>query len=271
MARLRHSQGLTGADLAARVGMSQPKISRLERGVAVPDPEDVRRIARALGASEREANSLVERAERPHSHMTDWRPEAGGLATRQVSVARWEATAREIRDFEPAVVPGLLQTSGYARAMLLGFQQLHEIDTPDEAHRAVPAAVTERIRRQEILTDTAKSFHIVFTETVLSYAICPPTEMIAQIGRVREVARQDNVDLRVITADTSIAIPPVHGFVLFDDTMVVVDAFNTGLISRSRKDTRSYRRVFDLFENSAGAVDPTLDKYEELYVRRLRG
>ena len=64
-------------------------------------------------------------------------------------------------------------------------------------------------------------------------------------------------------------VPPLHGLMLIDDQMIVIDAFNTGLISRGRKDTETYRRVFDMFHDQAIAIEPLLDKYESIYVKQL--
>jgi len=270
LARLRRARGLTGAVLAAMTGMSQPKISRIERGKGLPDPEDVGALARALGADEQTVAGLKERAERSHDQITDWRPASESLVVRQTNMARWESTAREVREFEPAVLPGLLQTSGYAKAVLRGFQRVQALDTDDFAEAAVLAAVSERIRRQEILADRAKTFWFVIAEAVLRNRICPPIEMLAQIGHLREISTQRNtVDIRVIPDDAPMIVPPLHGLMLIDDQMIVIDAFNTGLISRGRKDTETYRRVFDMFHDQAIAIEPLLDRYELLYVKQL--
>jgi hypothetical protein len=166
---------------------------------------------------------------------------------------------------------GLLQTSGYARAALLAFQRMAKLDTDELTESAVLAAVSARIRRQEVLADSAKSFRFVLTEAVLKNRICSPAEMLAQIGHLRQVsARRANVVIGAIPDGTPVDIPPLHGFVLHDDKLIVIDAYNTGLISRGRSDVESYRRVFDEFEAHATDIEPLLDKYEALYVEQVR-
>jgi transcriptional regulator with XRE-family HTH domain len=271
LARMRKAKRMTGSRLAAEVGMSQPKISRIERGHGLTDPEDIADIARALGAAESSIQELVERAERSHDRMTDWRPTAVGLAGRQKSVAQWEAAAHVLRDFETGVVAGLLQTSGYARSVLMAMQRLAQ---PDDqvSESAVLAAVSERVRRQTVLADPAKSFRFLMTEAVLRNQICPPAEMLAQIAHLRDTAaRRDNVVIGIVPDGAAVAIPPLHGFNLFDDTMVIIDVYNTGLVSRGRNDAVRYREVFDAFEESAaGDSGPILEKYEERYIEQLR-
>lgn len=108
------------------------------------------------------------------------------------------------------------------------------------------------------------------TEAVLRNQICPPPEMLGQISHLREVsAHYANVEISVLLDDTSYEVPPLHGFTLLDDQMIIIDAFNTGLTSQGRKDMERYRRVFDIFESQAVAIDSVLEKYESLYIDRL--
>jgi transcriptional regulator with XRE-family HTH domain len=268
---MRRAKKITGAEVARRVGMSQPKISRLENGVGLPDPEDVGRIARELGAGDAEIRRLMELAERSHNRMTDWRLEHAGLVTKQRVAARWESGAQTVRQFDLSVVSGLLQTSGYAHAVLSTFQELILLDVDRSPSASVAEAVSARIRRQEALADQAKSFHFILSESALSNRVCPPEEMPAQIRRLRQVARQDNVSLAIIPADVMWRVPPMHGFTLYDETSVAVDLFNTSLESHGKADARTYRQVFDWLAGQAEHdIDPILDRYLHLYVELLR-
>lgn len=270
LARLRRDRRLTGAKLAAKVGMSQPKISRIERGRGAADPEDIALIARALGASESETRALMERAERAHNRIIDWRPTSQILVSRQDAVAGWELGATEIRDFQPALLAGLLQNSGYARAALSGFLRLPQAGRPEGQEAALRAAVAARTRRQEALADSAKFFHFIFPELVLRNRICSPVDMLAQIGNLREINDQPNVKMEIIPDDAEVELPALHGFVLYDDDLVVIDLFNTGLTTRGRSDVADYRTVFDTFARHATAdVTAMLDRYHEYHLDQI--
>ncbi|WP_436529083.1 Scr1 family TA system antitoxin-like transcriptional regulator [Actinoplanes sp. HUAS TT8] len=267
LARMRRAHQLSGAKLAALVGMSQPKISRIERGRGLPDPEDVVVIARALGAGEAEVQDLRRRAEMAHDRMTDWRPAAAGLANRQRGVAKWESSAREIRDFQPAVLPGLVQIGSYVRAALLAFLRVVQ---PEGDELELARAVTARTERQEALADLGKKFHFVIAEAALRNRLCPPVSMLEQLGHLRELAGRPNVTFGIIADETPTAIPPQHGFTLFDDDMVVIETYNTGLLSRGGNVILQYRQVFESFAGAAAPeIGPILDKYETYYVERL--
>jgi transcriptional regulator with XRE-family HTH domain len=271
IARLRRASGLSGAELAAAVGMSQPKISRIERGHGTPDPRDIGLLARALGAGDSQVQVLVERAERQHGGMTDWRPAAAGIAGRQKTVAEWESAASVLRVFDTALIPGQLQTSGYATAVFREIWPYHLPSIGALTEQALLAAVSARIKRQESLADTTKSFRFLVGEAALKPRAYSPVEMLAQIKHLRDVeARHDNVSIGVIR-DGVPAIPQMHGFTLLDDKLVLVELFNTGLISRGRRDLETYRQVFDRLDEHAADIGPVLDEYHDRYVELLRG
>jgi transcriptional regulator with XRE-family HTH domain len=271
LARMRRAMNLTGRQLGKRVGMSQPKISRLENGVGLPDPADVRRIARELEAPDDVVDHLVDLAEQAHNQMTDWRPMSPSLAVRQRNVASMEADVRTLRVFQPTAIPGLLQTSDYMQAVLTPIQRLISADGAAPSATAILEAVSSRVARQEILADPTRTFHFIITETVLSNRFCAPEYMPAQIQHLRDTAKQENVTLGLIPADGGIIIPPVHGFVVADDRSVEIDLFNTAISTQGSKDTAFYRQVFDEYEHeSTTDIDPILDRHLDRYLDRLR-
>jgi transcriptional regulator with XRE-family HTH domain len=266
LARVRRAAKLTGQQLGKLAGMSQAKVSRIETGAVSVDPKDVQILAQALKMSREEESRLVERAARSHNRMTDWQPTQANVVDRQLEFVRMEAETRTFRVFQPAVIVGLLQTSEYARAILSRFQLDLIASRTGEAPGVVSEAVSARVRRHEVLADRRKHFHFVMTETVLNNRVCRPTDMLAQIDRLREVSKQDNVTLGIIPADAPLSIPTYHGFELLDDRYVMVDLYNTTMLSHGRADTSLYRQVFDNLEERVTAeVDEMLDKYFQIY------
>jgi transcriptional regulator with XRE-family HTH domain len=268
--RLRKARGMSERALAAAVGFSQSTVSRIERGIGSPDLGDIRKIARAIGADDRQIEWLIQQAQRSHDRMTDWRPTSDSLAGRQESVADWEAQAQTILDFQPTVLPGLLQISPYAKAVLRLFQPLARLPVETLTEAAVLAAVSARMQRQLVMTDRSKSFSFVITESVLKSPPCPPAEMLAQIHHLREISTgYENVGLAIIPDGRPLTIPPLHGFTLFDQEMVVIDIYNTGLLSRGRKDVETYHQIFEMNHNSAEPIAPYLDRYQALSIDAL--
>ncbi|MEV4537851.1 helix-turn-helix transcriptional regulator [Asanoa sp. NPDC049518] len=271
LVQLRKARNLTGRELGKLVEMSQPKISRLENGVGSADPDDVRRIARALDAPGEVVVQLVDLAERTHDRMTDWRPLGPSLAHRQRNVGSFEAGARVLRVFQPAVIPGLLQTSDYARAVFTSFHEVMFSSSVAAARLAVPEAVSARIARQEILVDPARTFHFLMPEHVLTASVCDPEYMPAQIQRLREVATQENVTIGVIPQGERILPPPVNGFEVADDDLVDVDLLNTSLTSRGRSDVAMYRQIFERYaERATVDIDSVLDRHLDEHARAFQ-
>lgn len=272
LARLRRAANLTGKALADAAGMSQSKISRIENGVgAPPSEEEVTRLARALGASAALTRSLVGQARQLHDGASHWQSSSATLAVRQHDTEHLETSARDFKIFQPAVVIGLLQTSGYAQALLSPLQDPGTRTDPIESGAAVTEAVSARVHRQTILNDTTKRFDFVMSEAVLSNRVCPPEEMPAQIRRLRVLAERENVTISLVPAETEWALPPLHGFSLLDDRHLFVDLFNIGLIKHDRTDAKFYARVFAAMKAQATTdIDDILDRYLDLYLDRSR-
>ncbi|GID33007.1 helix-turn-helix domain-containing protein [Paractinoplanes brasiliensis] len=272
LARRRKSLKIPGQVLGERVGMSQAKISRLETGKSTPDPSDVRLIAEALALPDVEVDRLAALAERSSNQLVDWHSTEAGLQNRQNRVRHLETAVREVRTFQPAVVVGLLQTSEYARAILTALRTSLDDDEIADSALAVSEAVSTRLQRSEMLYEAGRSFTFIMTEAVLRNQVCPAADMVAQIGRLREVAQLPNVRLLIIPENVELSIAPFHGFELMGDRYVMVDLFNTTIGSDGRHTIRLYQRVFDTLEAMATSdIDTMLDAHQYRYIRMLPG
>jgi transcriptional regulator with XRE-family HTH domain len=270
LARWRKRRKITGQALGDMVGMSQAKISRMENGVVAAEPGDVRAVAEALDVPAAEINRLVRLVETADNRLTEWVWAHEGLAGSQAEIEQIETTAQQLRVFQPAVIPGLLQTSEYARAILTQLKDELEAARLADSPAAVSEAVTARLRRSEMLAGAGREFYFLITEQVLRNRVCRPADMIAQIARLREVNALPNVSLRIIPGDAELPIAPFHGFILADERWVSVDLFNTAVRSKGRKTVSTYRRAFDALDRAAVAeIDPFLDRYQVEYVRMM--
>ncbi|GAB7036243.1 MULTISPECIES: helix-turn-helix domain-containing protein [Catenuloplanes] len=271
LARLRRDRGLSGASLAAMVGMSQPKISRLERGVGSPNPRDIETVARALGADEHLARDLARRTMVAQSQIADWRPAPDDLRGRQEIVADWDSSSGTVRDFAVTILPGILQTSQYAHAVLAAFDTLIHGPGGTSDERTILSAVTARLSRQEALTDPGKRFHMVIVENALRGPMCTPTEMLGQLAHLRDVAAFPTVTIEIIPEEAVVPVPFVHGFTMYDDQLLVIDIYHTGLASRGERDIGFYRRVFDaMAEHATDDIAPILDRHTRRLLAQIQ-
>jgi transcriptional regulator with XRE-family HTH domain len=271
LARLRRRAGKTGQQLADLVGMSQAKVSRIENNVSLADPADIAKIARALDADDRTVARLVDLAERGHNQMTDRRSTRVAMAARQFEIGHIEESGREIRVFNPSSMIGLIQTSEYARSVMVASRRLMDVGGAEPQQADIYESVTARLQRHQILASSSRRFWFIMAEAAFSNRLCRPEEMVAQIQRIRELAAQPNITIGIIPGDVELSVPLVHGFEVVDDKWLLIDLFNTSVTSRGRSDVSIY---IDLFENLLGhavtEIDGILDKYLDIYLDLAR-
>jgi transcriptional regulator with XRE-family HTH domain len=269
----REERGLTGGALADRAGLNQSKVSRIETGRTAASVDDVRLLAAGMDLSAEETERLVSLAARRHAprrRPPRRRPAQVEIVDKQAEVRRAELDSQEIRLFQPTVVPGLLQVSGYAEAVMRNPLRLAGLAGADDSDAALMDAVGLRIQRQRILKLPERRFSFVMTESVLASRIVGPENMLSQIHRIREIAGQENVSIRIIPADARLADPPLHSFELLDDSWVLIDLFHTLVRSGTPAEIKIYRSMFEAMTAvSVGEIGAILDKYVEIYRAEL--
>jgi transcriptional regulator with XRE-family HTH domain len=238
---LRRRAGLTGAELASRLGTTQPRISRIETGHTVPSLDDVRTWADVTNATAEELAELASLVQRLATEATSWRIlHKLGLTQRQREIGELEQAATAIRVFQPTMIPGLLQISEYAtRAMGQG-NTSYQSD--------LDQAVTQRLQRQTILYEQSKQFEFLLTETALRWRPGPPELMRAQLDRLISAANLPNVSLGVLLLDQEAPDAYLHPFVIFEfegDALVTVETLSAQLQVNDPKEVAVYRRTMD--------------------------
>lgn len=117
--KLRDDTGLTSGEAAGLVGWHQSKVSRIETGRSGVKPADVARLLEAYGVRDPELRALLQAlADSAGGAGVDWAHAYRGLLPTQYrDFISLESQARSARTLETSVVPGLLQTPAYARAV----------------------------------------------------------------------------------------------------------------------------------------------------------
>lgn len=239
--RLRRQAGLTGDRLAARAGMSQSKISKIETGKILPSLLDVERLLRALGAEPRVVEELSALARRANTDYQDWKASLRrGLHHKQQELATLEATSSRFRYFLPAMITGLLHTPEYARASLATTRGDHS------------KAIARRLDRQAVLYEEDKHFTFILTEQALRWPLCRGKAMSVQMGRLSSLLELPNVRIGVIPLRSS-PIPegPLTTFTIYDDALATVEMFTGALLLRDPRDVHYYLELFASFERAA--------------------
>jgi transcriptional regulator with XRE-family HTH domain len=157
-----------------------------------------------------------------------------------------EQRATVIRWYEPLLVPGLLQTSDYAAA-ILGWK-------PDSADAAVN--LTGRLERQRILTrDDPPELRVLLAESVLYHEVGGPEVMAAQVKHLAETAEHPRVTLQVLPDGSRAYGGWAGGFaVATEDTIdsaVYIESSVRGVTVKDHKLIMRGVRVFDALRSDA--------------------
>ncbi|WP_433245340.1 helix-turn-helix domain-containing protein [Streptosporangium sp. CA-135522] len=242
---LRLDARMTGRQLAARYGWQASKVSKLENGRQTPSEDDIHAWCDAVGRSGEAAN-LIATLRAMETLYAEWRRQLRlGTKTRQQSWAEIEAEITNLRVFESVLVPGLLQTSEYARLRLSQVIAFHGI--PDDLEEGVAA----RMRRQEVLYNPAKTFHFVILESALRLGMAPPDVMLGQLDRLIAITMMPRVHLGIVPMRAPLPFAPQHGFWIFGDRAVHVETVAAELTLTLSDEIEQYARLFDWFTKAA--------------------
>lgn len=259
---LRRDARFTGQTLAATLGWIQPKVSKIENGKQMPSPEDIEAWARACGASDEVIRGLQDMLAEAKVIRRQWRQQVrhGQVAIQQ----DYDELARQsthIRNAEVAVIPGLLQTPGYARHQALQSVQLHGAD-PDEIDETVAA----RMRRQEILYDASRRFEFVITEAALRMLWCPRADMLSQLDRLIGVTLgPPHVWFGIMPFGVELSTVAQTRFVMFDDDRAIIEDY-VDETTYHGEEAAGFAKAMDLLM----AESVTGEQARELIVRAMR-
>jgi transcriptional regulator with XRE-family HTH domain len=188
----REARRVSRADAGEAIRCSHSKISRLELGRTGFKARDVADLLTLYGVEdEAERSSLLELARRANEPSW-WHPYADVVPGWFESYLGIEQAASAIRGYEVQVIPGLLQTQGYADAVI----RLAHGDAPElEIERRIDL----RMRRQRILSRPEPvALWVVIDEAALRRPIGGAVTMRAQLTHLIEVAERPNVSVQVL-------------------------------------------------------------------------
>ncbi|MFD7750678.1 helix-turn-helix domain-containing protein [Streptomyces sp. NPDC059757] len=240
---LRQASGKEAKAVARSAVMSTAKLSKIENGHVAPSVVDVERILTALDVSEEVKAEYMAAARAQATEATAWRLfKRMGFHRKQEQIRALEASMKLLSLFQPSLVPGLLQTPEYMRAVLQG---------KGLSDDQLPRTVAARIERQRVLYETDKVMRFIITEPVLRWRLVPPSMMAGQLDRIVSVSRLPNVDVRVVALDSPQVDVPGHSFVIRDDRMVTVETTHAEVIVTDPRDVALYAEKFERFASVA--------------------
>ncbi len=238
----RVKAGISQADLGSRVFCSGDLISKIEKGQRAPSQE----FAVACdGVPElNTGGSLAELREQLRDYL------------RQQVYPGWfhrwpeaEGQARALRWYEPLLVPGLLQTEDYARAVLRGAQ-------PDADDERIADQVAARMQRQEVLAkEDPPHLWCVIDEGVLHRRIGGRKVMHDQLLHLAEMSERPKVSVQVVPFSAGARAGLLGAFIVADSDgtagTLYLETATTGQVVEVPSVVSQAALIFDMLRSEA--------------------
>ncbi|MET8613013.1 MULTISPECIES: helix-turn-helix domain-containing protein [Streptomyces] len=251
---LRTGAGLTSGEAARLVGWHQSKVSRIETGSSGVKPADLRLLLDAYAVRDaqlRELLLMLAGSENDGDRDRWWHAYRGVLPPTYRDFISLESQASAMRTLETTVVPGLLQTADYARAVT-------RAAVKDLDEERLDALVEVRLARQDVLrSNPPLELCAVLDEAVLRREVGGPEVMARQLERLMEAALLPQVRLQVLPFGAGAHVGLTGPFVIFsfpstsDLDVVVLDQLTSSLYLERKEDLRAYSEAFQTLQEHA--------------------
>jgi len=245
----RHDNTLSGVEAGQRAGMSQSKISKIERGFLLPSTRDVTALCEIYELDHGKRNELLALASGLRDEASAKVILSRNVAEMQRRIEQLERSATRILSFQPTMVIGLLQTPAYQRLVF---------GTPDSRtppHEEIDEAVAARTQRQTVLDDRSKRFTLIMTEGALRWQAGSAAVMSEQVEAIAAATTRSNVRLGLIPWTTPVHHFPRHGFHIYDDDAVIAATETATATLTGAADIAAYRELFAELQASAAFDD----------------
>ena len=236
--RAREAAGMSQAELGRLAGCDDSVVSRVEGGLEDPPqgfPEACDQAFPGMGGFFTRFYDDSHQWEGPYPRWAeDW--------------MRAENEAVTLRIWQPLIIPGLLQTAEYARALFLG-------DRSDLGDDALDRLVAARLERQRIFDrDDPPHVSVLLDESVLHRLIGTPQVVHDQLVQVADMSARSHISVQVIPGSVG-AHPGLAGAFMIagcDDKpdIMYIDAVEGQTMERNAL-VRKFAIAFDLIRSEA--------------------
>jgi transcriptional regulator with XRE-family HTH domain len=240
----RLNAGYTGPEVDAILGIAPDKLSRIESGKRRVLPEDVASLLALYRVKGKRRADLLDLAR--SSTEPNWLQSLGGMTQELKSLVQQESDAESIRNYEPILIPGLLQTPEYTRAVISSFIDF----TAEQVEQRVEA---RRLRQRLLNSDSRPGIYVIIEETALRRPIGNAEVMAGQLRWLNHLARRPDIRMRILPLSLG-AHSGVNGpFVIMDypDGTPIVHLENE-TYSHSVDESKPVAKYVGIFKQLAG-------------------
>jgi hypothetical protein len=232
-----------GASVARALGWSESKLSRIETARTGISDADLNRLLSAYQAGPADRARLLDLARRGRGRVW-WTPYRSSLPAPYDEYVALEAEAVVMSEWESAVVPGLLQTDEYARAVI-------EVGADIGNAETIQRRLALRMARQTVLVrDPPPQLCVILDEAVLHREVGGPEVLRRQLHRLYEATLRPEVELLVLPYSAGAHAALSESFMILDfvvgarGPVVHSEGLTGGFFHLKDADVRIYREAF---------------------------
>jgi transcriptional regulator with XRE-family HTH domain len=251
--QLREAKGRSGESVAHALRWSPSKISRYERAKTGLRPKEVERLLDYYGVGGTHREMLLALAQ-DAIQKGWWEEYAESLPEDYQQFIGLEHEATSVAIWHVDVIPGLLQTEGYARNIINSYDRVEPV-APSQVTRLVRV----RLRRQQVLDRAGLKIGVVLDESVLLRRIGSDLTMYEQLQRLAADCDRPSVTIQILPLDGQHTIIG-ESFVLFGfeadgdavlQDVVATEQMRSGFIIEGERDTHLHRVAFRILTETA--------------------
>lgn len=245
---LRNERDLTVEQVAAELLCSPSKVSRMETGQRGATQRDIRDLCDLYGVTDPAQRDHLMTLVREGKQQGWW--QSFNVPLQYPDYVGFEQEATWLSVFHSSVIPGLLQTPDYTRA-------LHDGAWPRLDDSAIGERVEERRTRQQILArDNPPRLEIIMDEAVLRRAVGGPVVMREQLSRLIKESERPNLTIQVLPYDVGAHPALESNFTILEfadeaPTVIYVEGLAGPMYLERQQDVERYLRVRELLRSMA--------------------
>jgi transcriptional regulator with XRE-family HTH domain len=186
----RDAANMTQKEVADQQGWSVSKIVRIELGAVLPSPADVRALMSLYGEADSESVAAMADLAKRARERRGYVEYDDVYSAAAIELFGNEAAAKAIFKYESHLIPGLCQTSDYARDVLIAF------NTPEDQ---LVRKLEVRVARQQILEGKQeRQFHFIIGEAALRTPAGTAEVMRIQLEHLQELGARPGISIQVL-------------------------------------------------------------------------
>jgi transcriptional regulator with XRE-family HTH domain len=241
---IRREARVSGRQLGVLTGWHFTKISKIEHGRTMPSAADIELWCFHCGADSQipDLTAAARGIEKMYVELK--RLLRSGTAGYQRELLKEETGTRHFRIFNPAVIPGALQTQGYATTRLTEFVDM--VGIPGD----IADTVAVRMERGRLLLSGDRLFHFVLGEHALRAAMADPDVMHDQLLHLLEVSRLPRLRLGILPTRIRHYMT-FCGFWIFDNRVVQLETYSAAITITQPSEIAMYAKVFEHYSSRA--------------------